>query len=73
MPILREELTTFVNIHNAHPIRPQRNRSHHIAGVLNELYRSGEQQGFEPDYDVLAALESAIPIYGTPRSTFKWR
>jgi hypothetical protein len=64
MPILREELTTFVNVHNAHPIRAQKNRAHHVPGALTELYRSGEQQDFPMSRQVLDSLESAIPDYG---------
>lgn len=64
MPILREELTTFVNVHNAHPIRAQKNRAHHVPGIPTELYRSGQQQGFPANRQVLDSLESAIPNYG---------
>jgi hypothetical protein len=73
MPILREELTTFVNVHNAHPIRAQKNRAQHLAGAPNELYRSrpGQQQGFKPCQEVLAALESAIPVYGLSLNILK--
>jgi hypothetical protein len=54
MPILREELTMCVNMHNAHPIRAQKNRAQHLAGAPNELYRSGpgQQQGFKSYQEV---------------------
>jgi hypothetical protein len=71
MLILREELTTFINVHNIYLIRPQRNRLNHVAGVLNELYRSKEQQRFELNYEILTALKLAIFIYNTSLSTCK--
>src|SRR5205085_1219184 len=40
MPILRDELKSFVDTHNAHRIRAQPNRSNHVAGVPDELYRT---------------------------------
>jgi hypothetical protein len=64
MPILRDELKSFVSTHNAHRIRAQPKRSHHIAGVPDELYRIGQQHGFTPDNEMLSALESALPKYG---------
>jgi hypothetical protein len=65
MSILREELITFVNVHNAHLIRAQKNRAQYLAGVPDELYRSGpgQQQEFKPCQEVLAALKSVIPVY----------
>ena len=63
MPILREELTTFVRTHNAHPIRAQKNRSQHIPGVPNELYLHG-QEGLTVNEQVLQALQGALPDYG---------
>jgi hypothetical protein len=71
MLILREELTIFINVYNAYLIKPQRNRLNYVAGVLNELYRLKEQQRFEPNYEVLTALKSAIFIYSTSPSTYK--
>jgi hypothetical protein len=64
MPILRYELNTFVDVHNAHPIRKQKNRANHVPGVPTDLYRSGQQQGFPASQQVLDSLESAIPDYG---------
>ena len=64
MPILWDELNAFVSTWNAHRIRAQLNRSQHVAGVPDELYRIGEQHGFLPDSKVLSALESTLPKYG---------
>ena len=64
MPILRDELKSFVGTHNAHRIRAQPKRSHHVVGVPDELYRTGQQYGFTPDDKVLSALKSALPKYG---------
>jgi hypothetical protein len=64
MPILREELASFVNTHNAHPIRRQRSREKHVPGEPNELYRSGEQNGFTADPEVLAYWNSTISQVG---------
>jgi hypothetical protein len=64
MPILRDELVSFVSTWNAHRIRAQPNRSHHVPGVPDELYRTGQQEGFIPDLEVLSALESQLPDYG---------
>ena len=64
MPILREELATFVSTHNAHPIRLQRSREKHVPGEPNELYRGGEQNGFTADREVLAYWDSTITQFG---------
>ena len=64
MPILREELTAFVRTWNAHRIRAQPNRSHHVSSVPDELYRTGQQEGFVPDRQVLLALKAQLPNYG---------
>jgi hypothetical protein len=69
MPILRGELKSFVSIYNVHRIRAQPKRSHHVAGVPDELYRTGQQHGVVPNNEVLLALESALPKYGT----YNWR
>jgi hypothetical protein len=63
MPLLREELQTFACIHNAHPIRAQRNRSQHVSGEPNELCRAGERHGFAANTHVLSALRSTLPDY----------
>jgi hypothetical protein len=64
MSLLREELQTFARIHNAHPIRAQRNRSQYVSGEPNELYQAGEQHGFTVNTHVLSALQSTLPDYG---------
>jgi hypothetical protein len=67
MPILRSELFDWVDDHNALPIRPQRERSQHVAGVPNDLYRgsaSAVKQGFDLDLDLHAELESTVLAYG---------
>jgi hypothetical protein len=64
MPILREELTAFVRIHNAHPIRAQRNRSQHVPGVPDDLYQAGEQHGFAVNEEVLSAMQTTLPHHG---------
>jgi hypothetical protein len=66
MPIIRSELQTFVDTHNAHPIRVQRNRSHHVAGVPNELYTDHARQcGFSLDFGVHSQWEAQVAQYGT--------
>jgi hypothetical protein len=67
MPILRDELVSFVGTWNAHKIRAQPNRSHHVPGVPDELYRTGQQEGFVPDLEVLSALESQLLDYGNDK------
>ena len=64
MPILQDELKAFVSTWNAHWIRAQPNRLQHVAGVPDELYRTGQQHGFTPDNKIFSALESALPEYG---------
>jgi hypothetical protein len=66
MPIIRSELQTFVDTHNAHPIRAQRNRAHHVAGVPNELYADRARQcGFSLDLGVHSQWEAQVAQYGT--------
>jgi hypothetical protein len=66
MPFLREELNAFVRIHNAHPIRAQKNRSQHVPSVPDELYRTKEyeQHGFTVNKEIPNALQGALPDYG---------
>lgn len=70
MPILRRELTAFVSTHNTHPIRAQKNRSQHVPGVPNELYRH-QQYSIPVNNEVLAALQATLPEYGKEYS-FEW-
>jgi hypothetical protein len=74
MPLLREELNTFVRTHNAHPIRAQKNRSQHVPGVPDELYRTKkyEQHGFTVNMQVLSALQGALPDYGIIFPNIEW-
>jgi hypothetical protein len=65
MPIIRSELQAFVDTHNAHRIRAQPKRMHHVAGVPDELYADSTRQcGFSLDYDVLDQWESRVAHYG---------
>jgi len=65
MPIIRSELHTFVDTHNAHPIRAQPKRAHHVAGIPDELYSDASRQcGFCPNPEVLADWESQVAHYG---------
>jgi hypothetical protein len=52
MPIIRQELVTFMDTHNTYFIRRHRKRAHHVAGVPNKLYRS-PNYGFTVDQEVL--------------------
>jgi hypothetical protein len=61
MPIIWSELQMFVNTHNAHPIRVQRNRAHHVAGVPNELYTDHARQcGFSLGFGVHSQWEAQV-------------
>ena len=67
MPILRNELFDWVDDHNALPIRPQHERSQHVAGVPNDLYRGSAdtvKQSFDLDLDLHTELEATVLIYG---------
>jgi hypothetical protein len=52
-----------MDTHNAYPIRRQRKRAYHVAGVLNELYRS-PSYGFAVDQEVLNEWEKKVAGYG---------
>jgi hypothetical protein len=67
IPILRTELFDWVDDHNALPIRPQHERSQHVAGVPNNLYRGSVdavKQGFDLDLDLHTKLEATVLAYG---------
>jgi hypothetical protein len=66
VPILRSEISTYVETWNAHQIRPQKARSNHIAGIPNNLYidRSLPRYGWAPDVDLLAQLTEAVKDVG---------
>jgi hypothetical protein len=66
MSIIRSELQTFVDTHNTRPIRVQRNRAYHVAGVPNKLYSDHTRQcGFSLDLGVHSQWEAQIAQYGT--------
>ncbi|OXV08381.1 hypothetical protein Egran_03852, partial [Elaphomyces granulatus] len=46
VPILRDEIATFVETWNEHRIRSQRNSANHVAGIPNELYTSDDTLRF---------------------------
>jgi hypothetical protein len=50
MPIIRAELQTLVDTHNAHPIRTQRNRAHHVAGVARNSNSIENSRNVRPSY-----------------------
>jgi hypothetical protein len=60
MPILRQEINSFVQTWNDHRIRKQGKLANHVPGVPNQLYElrpnSGERLGFRPNRDVLDDL-----------------
>ena len=72
MPIIRQELVAFVDTHNAHPIRRQRQRVYHVPGVPEELYRDATKQcGFAIDQAVLEEWEKKVAGFGTwPKPAF---
>jgi hypothetical protein len=45
LPIIQKEIFDWVLDHNANPIRPQAERSRHVAGVPNELYQCRDRTG----------------------------
>ena len=66
VPILRSEISTYVETWNAHQIRPQKARPNYIAGVPNDLYtdRFLPRYGWAPDVDLLAQLTEAVKDVG---------
>jgi len=66
MPILRAEITTYVETWNEHRIRPQRQRPNHVPGVPNQLYTdaSTPRYGWVPDIEFLAQLDEAVKDVG---------
>ena len=51
---------------NAHRIRPQKQRTSHIAGIPNELYtdRSIRRYGWAPNIELLSQLNEAVKDVG---------
>jgi hypothetical protein len=67
MPILQDVISDWVEDHNAAPIWPQRLRSLHVPGILNDLYRGSPntpKQGFDFDRDLHTELEKLVFDYG---------
>ena len=67
VPILRHELYSYVETHNAHRIRPQLARSNHVPGRPSELYDDTtiyRRWGFSPDEELLSQLEEAVSYVG---------
>ena len=71
MPILRAEITTYVETWNEHRIRPQRQRPNHVPGVPNQLYTdaSTPRFGWVPDIEflaqqVLAEIRNEVDTFG---------
>lgn len=66
MPIIRSKISTYVEIWNAHRIRPQKQRPNHIAGIPNELYtdHSLPRYGWVPNIELLSQLNEAVKDVG---------
>jgi len=68
MPILRHEIYSFADTHNAHRIYAQPKRPNHVPRIPNELYNErcgGERVGFRPDYSLLDSLIAITTGYDT--------
>ena len=67
VPILRSEISTYVETWNEHKIRPQKQRANHAAGIPNELYTDGSipRYGWVPDVEFLSQLSEAVRDVGT--------
>ena len=66
VPILRYEITTFVDTWNEHRIRSHRDRPNHVAGIPNELYTSNtaRRYGWTPDARFLEQLSETVKDFG---------
>jgi hypothetical protein len=65
MPLIRKELAEFVLDKNEYPIRPQKNRAYHVAGVPNNLYnQEHDQHGVEVIPEVLIEWEAYVDSFG---------
>lgn len=65
-PIICSEVRTYVDVWNAHRIRPQKKRPNYRPGISNELYMDGfvKRYGWVPDSDFLSNLEEAVSHIG---------
>ena len=68
IPILRHEISRYVDTHNAHRIRKQKNRPNHIHGIPNELYKTAatardKRYGFEANQRILNDLRATTAAY----------
>lgn len=65
-PIICSEIKTYVDVWNAHRIRPQRDRPNHRPGIPNELYmdEAVRKFGWTPNSDLLLKLEEAVSDVG---------
>ena len=66
MPILRRELSKWVETYNEHTIRPMNARQNHIAGRSNRLYDAPgvRHYGYAPDPELLNGFLEVIEPYG---------
>lgn len=65
-PIIRSEISTYVETWNAPRIRPEKQRPSHIAGILNELYTDQSlcRYGWIPNMELLSQLNEAVKDVG---------
>lgn len=79
-PVLREEIYSYVNIWNAHKIRPQRNRPNAVVGRPYMLYYNPptgtENFGTPYDHEMHENLVSHLPPWDVtaflPVETYEW-
>jgi hypothetical protein len=66
VPILRDEISTFVETWNEHRIRFDRDRLNHVAGIPNELYTNDTTPrfGWVPDAQFLSQLSETVTGFG---------
>jgi hypothetical protein len=68
MKLIRTELVDFMLDRNERPIRKQKNREYHVAGIPNKLYSTpitpARQCGFEPDAATCRELTEPLSEYG---------
>ena len=61
-PIIHSEIQTYVEVWNAHHIRPQRERPNHEVDIPNDMYTNKSLRQFDwtPDPKLLSQLEEAV-------------